>query len=679
MTSYTLSPVWGAGAQLFDNSGNVLTGGKIETYEAGTTTNAATYTDPIGSTFNSNPIIADASGRLSNEIWLSVGASYKFVLKDANNVLIATYDNIPASPQPPIVNDASSISYEQGYTVTAGAFTVGATYLITSVGSTNFVAIGAAANVTGILFTATGVGSGNGTAEYSRTVQARLRDVASAKDFGAVGDGVVDDAPAIQAAVNAANTVFVPAGTYRLGSSIVLKTNSSIRGVGRKDFQGAVGGTAFAPNSGVTSFITTAEAAPTTAVTNIYLYGFGIFNNFTGTNYDIQLANASSCTIENVIVVSGNQTVTDCAGIYFTRKPAYSGVMFVNKVVNCRLNNASVKYESTDNYLIDSEVWGSPYRSFAVHLVRSSNLIDNCQISGGRTFGGVYVEDTIDGFGVELVKISNTFFDGSYDNIDSGMGIYGVQMIRSTITGCSFWRQRKEGIYLEDGQNIVIVGNSFINNNREDNFKDDIYMDNCQASIATGNSFTRPVTHVNKGKAINTVNSPSFPNVFIGSSVFFASNYAASTFSNLDMSTQSTGIALAGKTNVQASVTTTFAGTVSAETILTFGTEITDNLDEFDGTSFFAKAAGFYTVSYTIAYTAILSGTRIISRVLLNNATYATLYDRKLSASGDTVTSGSISLFLNAGDKININYFQDGVGDIVQGATRTRLNIMRVD
>ena len=97
MTSYTLSPVWGAGAQLFDNSGNVLTGGKIETYEAGTTTNAVTYADPTGSTFNSNPIIADASGRLSNEIWLPVGISYKFVLKDANNVLIATYDNIGGS------------------------------------------------------------------------------------------------------------------------------------------------------------------------------------------------------------------------------------------------------------------------------------------------------------------------------------------------------------------------------------------------------------------------------------------------------------------------------------------------------------------------------------------------------------------------------------------------------
>ena len=226
MTSYTLSPVWGAGAQLFDNSGNVLTGGKIYTYEAGTTTPAVTYTNPIGTVFNSNPIIADASGRLSNEIWLLVSGAYKFVLKDANDVLIATYDNIPTIPQPPISNDASSISYEQGYTVTAGAFTVGATYLITSVGTTNFVGIGAAANVTGILFTATGVGSGNGTAEYSRTVQSKLRDIVSVLDFGADSTGATDSSVAVQAAIDSVETLggslLFPPGQYLFTSQVTI-------------------------------------------------------------------------------------------------------------------------------------------------------------------------------------------------------------------------------------------------------------------------------------------------------------------------------------------------------------------------------------------------------------------------------------------------------------------------
>ena len=89
-----LSPIWGAGAQLFDNSGNVLSGGKIYTYAAGTTTPATTYTSSSGITANSNPIILNSAGRVPYEIWLTDGVVYKFVLKDSNDTLIATYDNL---------------------------------------------------------------------------------------------------------------------------------------------------------------------------------------------------------------------------------------------------------------------------------------------------------------------------------------------------------------------------------------------------------------------------------------------------------------------------------------------------------------------------------------------------------------------------------------------------------
>ena len=91
-----LSPVGGAAAQFFDNSGQVLTGGKLYTYLAGTTTPATTYTTNNGLTAQPNPIILNAAGRVpdSGEIWLSDNITYKFVLKDQNDVLIATYDNL---------------------------------------------------------------------------------------------------------------------------------------------------------------------------------------------------------------------------------------------------------------------------------------------------------------------------------------------------------------------------------------------------------------------------------------------------------------------------------------------------------------------------------------------------------------------------------------------------------
>lgn len=98
MPTVTLSIFAGVGAQLFDNNGNPLTGGKLYTYEAGTTTPLVTYTSSSGATPHTNPIILDAAGRVpGGEIWLDYVKSYKFVVKTSTEVLIATYDNIGGS------------------------------------------------------------------------------------------------------------------------------------------------------------------------------------------------------------------------------------------------------------------------------------------------------------------------------------------------------------------------------------------------------------------------------------------------------------------------------------------------------------------------------------------------------------------------------------------------------
>jgi hypothetical protein len=98
MPTVTLSIFAGVGAQLFDDSGNVLTGGKIYTYEAGTTTPLASYTSSAGTTAHSNPIILNAAGRVpTGEIWLDYTELYKFVVTTSTDVLIATYDNVGGS------------------------------------------------------------------------------------------------------------------------------------------------------------------------------------------------------------------------------------------------------------------------------------------------------------------------------------------------------------------------------------------------------------------------------------------------------------------------------------------------------------------------------------------------------------------------------------------------------
>jgi len=96
MTTVFLSPVGGVAAQFFDNNGNPLTGGKLYSYAAGTTTPQTTYTTNVGTVARTNPIILDSAGRIGDggEIWLDGALQYKFVLKTALDVLIATWDNV---------------------------------------------------------------------------------------------------------------------------------------------------------------------------------------------------------------------------------------------------------------------------------------------------------------------------------------------------------------------------------------------------------------------------------------------------------------------------------------------------------------------------------------------------------------------------------------------------------
>ena len=87
MITLTASPFM----QFTTTAGAPLIGGKVYTYSAGTTTPLATYTDNTGSAANTNPVILNVRGEAA--IWLSP-ASYKFVLKDANDVTIWTSDNL---------------------------------------------------------------------------------------------------------------------------------------------------------------------------------------------------------------------------------------------------------------------------------------------------------------------------------------------------------------------------------------------------------------------------------------------------------------------------------------------------------------------------------------------------------------------------------------------------------
>ena len=91
--SVRLSP-FGNSQQFFDPKGNVLSGGTLSSYLAGTTTPTITYSDNGGSTSNGSVLTLGSDGRFAGAIWLQTGQAYKFVLADINGVVLGTYNNI---------------------------------------------------------------------------------------------------------------------------------------------------------------------------------------------------------------------------------------------------------------------------------------------------------------------------------------------------------------------------------------------------------------------------------------------------------------------------------------------------------------------------------------------------------------------------------------------------------
>ena len=78
--------------QFFGTDGLPLVGGKLYTYQAGTTTPIATYTDNTQSSQNTNPIILDSAGQAN--VWLVDTTTYKYILRDPDDVLLFTVDYV---------------------------------------------------------------------------------------------------------------------------------------------------------------------------------------------------------------------------------------------------------------------------------------------------------------------------------------------------------------------------------------------------------------------------------------------------------------------------------------------------------------------------------------------------------------------------------------------------------
>lgn len=144
-------------SRALDSNANPLSGARWFFYATGTTTPQAVYADSALTTPLSNPVVADSGGKFP-AIYFDASKVYRGILRTADNAT-TIHDFDP-------INQASD----------------------------SFILPGAGA--------------------VSRSIQDKLRDLPSIKDYGAVGDGVTNDTAAFTAAVAVGGSIYVPDGTY---------------------------------------------------------------------------------------------------------------------------------------------------------------------------------------------------------------------------------------------------------------------------------------------------------------------------------------------------------------------------------------------------------------------------------------------------------------------------------
>lgn len=259
-----------------------------------------------------------------------------------------------------------------------------------------------------------------GTGAVARTIDSKLKDVVSVKDFGAVGDGVTNDTAAIQAAADycVANqrSLHFPAGFYLVRQRI--------------RFTGAA---------------------------NIAITGEGLCNS------RIHLYSLTGTDAGAAVSISDNAAQVTVRGLYFT----------VDQ--NSISRNCCLGIEKASSIFITDCFFGGALYNLNLRGVIDSG-IDNCSFENASNSGILFDDNTgniwspsnpsIWTFGTARVSVNNCIIvtNGGGTNNSNAFTFNGVTLtkaLQTIFTGCQFYGNTDTNAYLLAAQDTHFIGCHF--------------------------------------------------------------------------------------------------------------------------------------------------------------------------------------------------------------------------
>jgi hypothetical protein len=314
--------------------------------------------------------------------------------------------------------------------------------------------------------------------------------VASVIDFGAVGDGTTDDTAAIQAALNASNTVYLPAGSYKITDQLTLPNNALMFGDDRYNSRLVVQNDFNLSANGVLSLGAVHEPGPNLHDFGIYMYQDGtetVRANLIQYPPAIDLAtNRAPRTMINRMHIQGAKVGIDASG--------NNGGTHINNVEIMAYDTGILFNGSLDFcYLSDVEMWPFGYAGTALYTniwsdgnttFLDATNVDGLTCNNLTTFQAKIVID--DSFGT----IGQISLDGKEANVEFNKSAFAIGSLYSTSDGTSDFAISVTGLEAKINIGSAWIG-AYVNMPASDNGL--IRLDTASAELVIGDLHVRSV------------------------------------------------------------------------------------------------------------------------------------------------------------------------------------------
>lgn len=308
------------------------------------------------------------------------------------------------------------------------------------------------------------------------------------KACGGHGDGINNDDTIINNALqfmknSNVKNLRIPTGNYLINDTITVFSGITIRGDNKFN-------TAFIQSNNVDMLskpILQTDITEEVQNEHIFIQNLGFISTGERTVLPVNILNCHSFTMDNCnFSVTG--TPNNYHGINIDRTGEQPSQNFLTTIKNCRFSQSRIRINATDSYITQNELWGNGIVSAVTIINASNSVISNNQIVGGSTYGGIYIDTNNEG-----LKITNNYFDGSYNTINTQYGIYAEgYLTHCLISNNNFWKQKNGGLFLKQISASTISNNIFEDCDYYLNGSPDIFIGQQSfANIITNNSFFR--------------------------------------------------------------------------------------------------------------------------------------------------------------------------------------------